>query len=132
MDVFGLCLRLFSSLEICTGLNTFSFSLDLPYRTDASPLPLRKVEKALASRDCDGPREDSHEDVCARRHEDASDEGAVVASDRGKDNIDTSPRSSSSHPPGPAPQSRPGDWRTRTLHHHLRKLHRHSLSRPED
>lgn len=42
--------------------------------------------------------------------------GAAVPSDRGKDNIDTSPRSSSSHPPDPAPQSRPADLRNRTLH----------------
>lgn len=86
---------------------------------------MRRAEKAPVSRDCDGPREGSRVDGCEPRHEDAWDAVAAVASDRGKDNIDTSPRSSSSHPPGPAPQSRPGDWRTRTLHHHHRKLHSH-------
>ena len=78
-------------------------------RTDASPWPLRRIEKA--------PHADSHGHGCAGPYESGSGAAAAVASDRGKDNIDTSPRNSSSPRPGPAPQSRPADLRTRTSHH---------------
>lgn len=86
-------------------------------RIDASPWPLRRIEKAPAWPGCGGPHADSRGDGCAGPHEGGSGAAAAVASDRGKDNIDTSPRSSSSPRPGPAPQSRPADLRTRTSHH---------------
>lgn len=69
-----------------------------------------------ALQDYDARHEDSrvNEDVAPREGDSGA--GAAVAFDKDKDNIDTSPRSSSSHPPDPAPQSRLADWRTRTLH----------------
>lgn len=88
-------------------------------RIDASPWPPRRIEKAPAWPDCDGPHADLRGDGCAGPHVGGSDAAAAVASDRGKDNIDTSPRNSSSPRPGPAPQSRPADLRTRTSHHPL-------------
>lgn len=64
--------------------------------------------------DYDGPHGDSH----AGPHGGGSGAAAAVPSNRGKDdNIDTSPRSSSSPRPGLAPQTRPDDLRTRTSHH---------------
>lgn len=57
------------------------------YRTDEWPMQTRRVERVRASLDCDGQHEDSHEDGDVGPHGGGS--GAAVASDRGKDNIDT-------------------------------------------
>lgn len=47
----------------------------------------KRVERARASLDCDGQHEDSHENGDVGPH--GGGLGAAVASDRGKDNIDT-------------------------------------------
>lgn len=89
-----------------------------------SPWPPERVGKALAWLDCGGPHADWREGDCAGPHEDESDAAAVAdGSGTGKDNIDTSHRSSSSPRPGPAPQSWPADLRTRTSHYSFEQHH---------
>lgn len=92
--------------------------IDSPCHTDASSWLPGRVGRAPAWLDCGGPRADWRGGGCAGPHEGESGAAAVAGgSGRGKDNIDTSHRSSSSPRPGPAPQSWPAGLRTRTSHH---------------
>lgn len=63
------------------------FGEHLTCRTDEWPMQSKRVERARASLDCDGQHEDSHENGDVGPH--GGGLGAAVASDRGKDNIDT-------------------------------------------
>lgn len=68
------------------------------------------------------PRADLRGDGCAGPHGGGSGAAAVAgASGRGKDNTDTSHRSSSSPRSGPTPQSWPADFRIQTSHHPFEK-----------
>jgi hypothetical protein len=90
---------------------------DSPCHIDALPWPPGRIGRAPAWPGCGGPRAGSRGGGCAGPHGGESGAAAVAGGSRGKDNIDTSHRSSSSPRPGPAPQSWPADSRSRTSHH---------------